>query len=38
MNAQAEVKYRCQISQRDKPLILTERTTYRRMDEWTYRG
>jgi len=33
MTRHVGVEYRCQTCERDKPLILTERTTYRKMDE-----
>jgi len=34
MTGHAGVEYRCRTCERDKPLILTGRTTYKRMDEW----
>jgi len=38
MNGDAGVEHWCRTCQRGKPLIITERTTYRKMDEWTCRG
>jgi len=38
MNGHAGVEHKCRTCERDKALIITERTTYRKMDEWTCMG
>jgi len=37
MNGHVGVEHRCCTCERDKALIITERTVYRKMDEWTCR-